>query len=272
MSLGFTENGATRITRYCTVKRRLPNGKTVETLQQGSVCSPALSNLVCYEFIDKPLLEWVENLREILGAGLERLEYCRYSDNVALFATGEAFTSDHVKEFLRVSRQVLSNTRMSNHDVTVTPKNHPKRHQKFLGIVLNKAARVDLEEYERTQSILFNAVRLGLAPQAYRYVSERYYENTGGDITILSPEDINKKFISVMRGKAAYISQINISQYIALKNLLYALKFIKNESYMSGELAPSIFQVVKQYKKLSILEFQEALFEVLPESTFARAA
>jgi len=273
MSHGFTHRGAKFVAGYCTVERTLPNGKTISTLQQGSICSPALSNLVCYEYIDKPIMEWVDAVRP----SVERAVYTRYSDNVAFFVTGD-FGPEKVKDYLRKSHSLLAATHMRNHKVFVTPKNHPHRNQKFLGIVLNKVARIETEEYHKVQSILFNAVRNGIGGEARRYVQERYYENTGGDITVLEPEDINKKFISVMRGKASYIGQINPLQYVPLKNLLNCLKFLKEKHYRSeGTLNDDLFQVVKKYKRLGTVEFLDQLSDVLgtyevPEDQVARAA
>jgi hypothetical protein len=153
---GMTERGAKLVTRYCVVKRSVDN-KQISTLQQGSPCSPVLSNLVGAKYIDAPVLAW---LREKARQNPRlKYKYYRYCDNLALFLDGD-IPLDFVKEYQRFVNRTLAAARFQGHKWQVVPHNHPKRNQKFLGMVLNNVARIECAEFQRLRATLFNAFLL----------------------------------------------------------------------------------------------------------------
>ena len=265
-AFGFTHRGAMLVARYCTVRRTLPNGKTISTLQQGSPCSPVLSNLVCHQFIDRKLLAFIDSLK----TEENRVEYVRFSDNVGLFISGK-IDQGLVKRYLEESRKILEEGKFRYHDLQIIKNNHPKRNQRFLGIVLNHSARIDKKDFAKTQAILFNAMRCGLFTEAVRYIQQKMI--CGKDsFSILSMEgdEIIDKFLSEMRGKASYIKQISLKQYTALRNLINTIELINTFPELveyqltNSNLPDDLFRkFATQYRKMSVSEYSDFVSEEL---------
>lgn len=255
MDYGFTKKGAKMIAHFCVVKRSVAtkDGKTitVETLQQGSPCSPALANIVGNKYIDKPVMKWLDDKfkeRNVV------YKYFRFSDNVGLFLTGE-IDKEEIKEYLKFSGKILWEGKFRYHDAIAIKGNHPKVHQKFLGVVLNKVARIDLNKFRKLRGVLFNCVRLGVEKNAVRYLHEEYDIQTRNmeRMFLISEEDIIDKFFKIITGKIAYIKQINQDQYNELRNLLGAAKILRKypELYTDDKLKQDIFEEIKKYNKTS---------------------
>lgn len=219
---GFTHRGAKLVAGYCVVKRTLHKKNKgdiiVNTLQQGSQCSPIISNLVLNWVLDEPLKAW-------LTAYIKRNElpisykYYRYSDNVALFIKGN-ISLEFIKDYRNQYRSLLRAQNMWCHDEIVTKNNNPHRNQRFLGIVLNKIARIELKEFHKLRAILFNCCRNGLAIEGDKYLKEKMYELTFDETTPYDSDTIVEIFTKIMTGKIAYIKSINEKQYLQLKKLL----------------------------------------------------
>ncbi len=222
---GCTTRGAKLIARYCVVRRLLHGNKQISTLQQGSAVSPNLSNLVGYKYLDAPLLEWLEQKKREYPE-LE-YKYVRFSDNVALFLRGEV-PLDFIKDYRTVVQEVTTAGKFKTHKHRVTPANHPKQNQQFLGIVLNKIARIDKYRYDCLRSTLFNSV----VHRQHWDISRYFIDNpvpvkydtpahTAGYLTIASRElypgstvgqGMYTKYMSILGGHCAYVTSVSAKQ------------------------------------------------------------
>lgn len=217
---GFTHKGAKLVAGYCVVQRKIKDDVFVNTLQQGSKCSPIISNLVLNLILDEPLLEWLKNYKEKHKLEDFEYKYYRYSDNVVLFLKGKEISLDFIKEYKEMYRELLNSNRIWVHDEFITNNKHPFRNQRFLGIVLNKVARIELKEFSKLRAILFNCCRRGLNTEARKYLENKIYEATFNDEIPYDDDTVITKFKSIMNGKISYIKSINKKQYIQLKNLM----------------------------------------------------
>lgn len=214
---GFTHRGAKLVAGYCVVERTV-NGHIINTLQQGSACSPIISNLVLNLMIDEPLKAWLNHY--IVTNKLDiSYKYYRYSDNVALFIRGNT-PLEFLKYYREQYRLLTNSNNIWVHDEYVTKSNHPFRNQRFLGIVLNKVARIDLREFSKLRAILFNCCRNGINIEATKYLKEKLYELTFNDELPYDIDDIIEKFKNIMQGKISYIKNISEKQYNILNKLL----------------------------------------------------
>jgi hypothetical protein len=63
---GFDYKGAKLVAGYCVVKRKIKKKDGTETyintLQQGSPCSPIISNLVLNLILDEPIKAWIDGV------------------------------------------------------------------------------------------------------------------------------------------------------------------------------------------------------------------
>jgi hypothetical protein len=253
--------------------------KTVETLQQGSPCSPIIANLVGYKYIDAPLMQYIkENLPGY------RYEYIRFSDNVLLCLTApndgnvvdtekDEKTRQAITKYLNAAHTILGNGYFRYHDVDVTSKKHPKKHQKFLGVILNEVARIDLKIFRRLRATLFNCLKGDILSEAKKYFREEtdfHFEDTN-QCFLVTDEDIIKKFFQVMTGKIAYIKQVSSKQYTELYNMLALVKLIHKEYSRifetsrhrenDGRLKEYLFDIVKNYKNYEEVVTQLTLLE-----------
>jgi hypothetical protein len=267
MDYGFTKKGAKLVAHYCVVKRTVTgkDGKEriVETLQQGSPCSPAIANIVGYKYIDTPVLDYLKNK---FNSDEFKYKYVRFSDNVGLFISGPV-TKEMIQDYIKFTKDTLSKSYFRFHDVCSIKITHPKIHQKFLGVVLNKIARVELNTFKRLRAILFNCARHGVVREAKTYFLREYGSELPGftqNTILIGDNDIVKKFYQHMTGKIAYIKQINEKQYRELHNLLEGVKLLNNErdliyystpSITKDSLPGCIFDIVKKYSNLGTEEY-----------------
>lgn len=216
--LGMGKRGSMLTARYLTVLRQSARGKPIRTLQQGSPASPYMSNLVGYYYLDIPILQWVDEMHKKYPRA--KITYRRYCDNLVMALDGE-IPMDLPKEAKQMMIDTILGAKFGYHGLRVTPNNHPKKHQKFLGVVLNDKIRIEKEKYEELRAILFNACRKGLDVAAKDYFEKNpiMYKPEYED-----PRQLNKvyhqKFKMVMGGKIANITSINKNDGLALKKLL----------------------------------------------------
>lgn len=251
----MSEAGAKLIARYCIVRRR-QSDHWVHTLQQGSPCSALLSNLVGYALYDRDILAWVARKQKEYPRA--SLEYVRYCDNLVLFVDGDA-PLELIKEYRQYVHVVMSRSGFQTHKWSVTPKNHPFRNQRFLGVVLNVKARVDLERFQRIRAALFNACRTSVTEAANTYFSlypfraaEFPTENVGEDRAVfaVTQHARDEQFLSIMRGHLAYIDSVSKEQGILLKKLFQACVFLReNPQGVSQRLSEPVFLALKTYNR-----------------------
>ena len=273
-NLGFTHMGAKLVARYCVVERRVSSNKSINTLQQGSPTSPVISNIVGYYFMDLPIMTWLEEQKKA-RPGLD-IKYYRYSDNIVIFADGP-LTDTFFKEYKAMCKKTLADGGFKTHMWKLLPANHPKQNQKFLGIVLNKVARVEKDVYDRLRAILFNCCTKGIAAEAERYYSIHPYNALdSGQIknAIVQQELKIEKMLASVQGQVSYVSSINEKHGKALAKLMGAVKIIRaidkenvvrrsnvnNIDVLSKVSSPNVFALLKQYKlhDVSVEDYLEA--------------
>jgi hypothetical protein len=226
--LGFSPAGGRLVGRYCIVRRQ-----NHYTLQQGSPASPVVSNLVGYFCFDQPIQEW---LRE----HLPEATYIRYSDNLALFAPNPISEElkDEYKDFVR---RTCSLNGFRTHSWSSISSDHPKRNQRFLGIVLNHNARVEKRHIDRLRATFYSACRFGIA-----YCFSRYVGMHG--LTL----NYSSEFHSILKGHISYVSAVNKTHGLWLKKL-YKAAIILDELEVSTEIRGSepVRRALNTYKNAS---------------------
>lgn len=232
---GFQTLGARLVGRYCVVKKG-----NRSTLQQGSPVSPAISNIVGHFYFDTPIQQWLRSEYPDLDA-----TYIRYCDNIALFVhddVPEGFT-DRFKSFVKES---LREVGFRTHKWNCIADSNPVKNQKFLGIVLNAQARVELSIVDRLRAILFNWCLFGGEQTAERFMSEE-----GIQLREFSIEGMKvAKLRQVMRGHINYVKGVNEKHALWLEKLLGATELIDNSNARASDI-PELFACIKKYKDMS---------------------
>lgn len=241
--LGFNHSGAKMITKLCTVKI---NGRY--TLQQGSSVSPLISNVVGHFYLDKPIMKYLDKVRE----KYPRLEvtYKRYCDNIGIWLDGpipgnllEPMKAD-IKEMIKPFR---------THDWYTISGDHPKMAQTFLGVTLNEHMKIPKFRYERVRALLFNAATKDTILEAAKYFQER------GEEVPLGLGEIKEKFLQRMRGFTTYVKKVNSKQGLELEKLISAIDIVGGKPRMIDKLDDNVFWAIKQYgKKNESLETYKA--------------
>lgn len=208
---GFTPQGGRLIGRYCIVKR----GDKGQSLQQGCPASPVISNLVGYKYIDRPILAWLRKNWPNL-----KYDYVRYCDNVELFLREET-----TKEFYDAYREFvcgeLRKSGFKTHDWASIGQHDRHRNMRFLGVVLNKVARVEKEKIDSLRAALFNMVKQ--TDKVYvRRELDRFMETHG---IAVNAHEVFTPVIKAIKGYISYITPINKKHATWLKKLVGILIF-----------------------------------------------
>lgn len=194
---GFASKGGRVIGKYCVVRRG-----DVCTLQQGSPASPAISNLVGARYLDKPILKWLHEHYPDL-----QCRYMRYCDNVQLFLyepEPEGF-GDAYKEYVHT---LLQNGGFKAHDWASISKNNPHRNMKFLGVVLNKVARLEKCKIDSMRAMAFNMCIDGWEKSQKKFGRKTHIDK-------------------VMQGNIAYVRTVNEKHAMWLDKLFQASKALQ---------------------------------------------
>lgn len=229
---GFSKLGGRLIARYCVVKRG-----DVQTLQQGCPASPALSNLVGYKYMDVPIQAW---LRENLN-GVD-YKYVRYCDNIELFIYGDV-PEGFPERYKEAVKSIMKDAGFRTHDWATISDRHPKMNQRFLGVVLNKEARVEKSIIDNLRATLFN-----ICIDGFNYGNvNRFLEDIGKipehlqkNIAWLSNEELEQlraSTLSILSGKVAYVSSVNKRHGLWLKKLLTLAKKLHGSSQLRERFA-----------------------------------
>jgi len=236
---GFSDLGAKLVSSYCVVHRTVTtkNGTyKLETLQQGSPASPVISNIVGYEFIDKPIEKWIQETT--ITHPYLSLSYIRYCDNISIginHRTGGDIPMEFLKEYKQMVKRELVKGKFYTHKWATESQNHPTRNQSFLGIVLNQYARIEHAKFEEWRATLFNACRAGLDIASSNYLMHRN-EQAYLDGTV----DPTGRFLMVARGRCAYIKHICTKQYLQLTKLLEAAVLLRKSADNYENIAENI--------------------------------
>jgi hypothetical protein len=169
-----------------------------------------LSNVVGQLYIDIPIKEWLNT------QGVP-YTYVRYCDNIAV-----GFDTELTPEFKAAYKAFVKGLKYKIHMYTCTTNDNPKRHQKFIGIVLNKQARVEKKYSDRVICTLFNlCVKEG---QVERYM--RYNPKVATVTNDWGVNDYGKleKILPVLRGKVSYMKSIDVRSHTRASKLLYVVE------------------------------------------------
>lgn len=274
---GMSRSGAKLVSRLCCVSPAV-SGLRRTALQQGSPVSPLISNLVGAIMFDGPLQQWWADKAEATP-GLE-YEYRRYCDNVLVCVDG-AVTMDLLREYKAFAKDLMQQNGFATHDWATIPSYHPKRNQKFLGIVLNERARVENDVYDRLSAILFNCCCYGRASQMERFHMGRTVSASDAEHTEIVSEDgytkygqalpgmrrwgnrehIRKeRFTSVIRGNISYVKSVSEEQGTKLEKLYTAMQFLDGVRDSSPEtiggqgasLPKKVHAAVKTYRDKTV--------------------
>ena len=228
MDIGFPRLGSQLMSDFATVKRAVgkENKHTISTLQQGSKSSPVLSNLVGNKYIDRVVQDWIDKT----GPAYPDISmgFVRYSDNIALSIDAPdnvTIPIELIQNFKQHIKETLFKSGFRTHKWATIPRTHPKRNQQFLGVVLNKKARIDNVKFDEWRATLFNACRSSI-----RVAAEKYYKNCVEEKNI-DARDLHSQvelFMMVMKGRIAYIKSISKSQHTQLEKLLCAAEYLNN--------------------------------------------
>ena len=260
--VGFPNLGAKTIANACTMKKKIGanrhgrGGRFQQVLQQGSPCSPVVSNFVGYFQIDQLVLAWLESY----CAKYPKMtyKYMRYCDNLYVAFDGEVplvVKKDCTESLISILKQGGRRT----HKWDWTMKSHPRRHQRILGVIVNEKMRIDRDKYQALRGLLFNLCSKGIENTLPQYF------NTDGislpDAMIKTDRTLEKLFYQKVQGGIAFTKKINDDQYRTLTKLLQAGKFLnrywttlgkdhrsmKGYADIEGNLVPHLFEAVKLY-------------------------
>lgn len=232
-AMGFTPTGARLAARYCVVR----NGSR-QSLQQGSPASPVLSNLVGAKYFDEPIRAWLAREHPNLD-----VTYLRYCDNLALFVRGEVPVG-FAAAYKSAVRVLLAEHGFTTHDWRTISDSHPKQHQQFLGIVLNKQARLERSRIDEMRAILFNCCLHGWDQEGRRFFFDKGLA-CGEEIEAMAGSAVRRKFCRILRGHLAYINPVNAKQGLWLKKLFAAataLDALHPKNVLSAEPALTAIQ------------------------------
>lgn len=204
------------------------------TLQQGSVCSPVISNFVGHKYIDVPLMRFIED------RGLE-VKYLRYCDNIVLAFFGNE-PEGFYAEFKDFVHRTLKENGLRTHKWRRIASNNPHHHMDFLGAVLNKVRRIPRPKFDVLRAEFFNlATGLDMNVCLRRKLEE--YGKV--DQNFLSLEIVWAKVASILRGKLNYACGLNEAQGLVLKKLYTAIEWrLRNEL----RITPELFLQIKRYR------------------------
>lgn len=206
MAYGFNQAGAKLVGRYCIVKTARGH-----TLQQGCAASPAISNLVGYEFIDRHVLAW---LRENCPVAYR---YVRYCDNVELFLF-EDMPEGFYEKYKAFITALLKKNGFRSHDWINVGQNNPKKNMRFLGIVLNKVLRIEKHKFDNLRATLFNMCVNNISHEIIRYLQTVKENKTYTD-------SFNKaESLAAIGGYISYIKPINSKYYKQVRKLYLVAK------------------------------------------------
>lgn len=208
MMLGFSEAGAKLIGRYCIVERE----ENIHSLQQGSPASSVISNLVGYYYIDEPILKWLRTEFPNLD-----YKYVRYCDNVELFLYGEE-PEGFSEKYSVITAKILEESNFRGHDWHFIEHDDPRRCIEFLGVVLNKRARIDNEAYDDLRATLFNVCLHGASKEVNRYFRRMGMRYSGGT------ENRVTRMLSCLGGHASYVASVSEKDGLCLRKLIALAK------------------------------------------------
>jgi RNA-directed DNA polymerase len=155
-------------------------------LAQGAPTSPALANLASYRL----------DARLAGAAAAAGAKYTRYADDLAF--SGDAAFACRARRFEALVAAIALEERFRVHHHKTRVMRQSER-QKLVGLITNQRPNVPRRERERLEALLTNAARSGLESQN---------------------RDADPHFLESLRGRVAWIAQVNPAQARKLSQLL----------------------------------------------------
>lgn len=210
------------------------------TLQQGSECSPVISNLVGYDLIDKPIKEMLRGLPAEVDA-----RYFRYCDNIFLFIHGDE-PEGFYAEYKAFVTETLGKSRLRAHKWARVSKNNPKRAMTCLGMNCHDTLRIDRLRYDVMRAEFFNlSVAEDIADMMFTY-AEAYGVPGARRLPFMV---VRNKVLGVLRGKMQYVLDVNEKQGTALNKLYKAIALRTNTETPITGMNEALFYEIKKYRQ-----------------------
>jgi hypothetical protein len=259
---GFNFQGAKMVANYTTVKTKRGN-----TLQQGGLYSGEIANLVGYYYFDQHIIKMLEDLKTEYPA-LE-YTYVRYCDNVYLFVHTE-IDLEALKKYKAGCITIVEKAGFKTHKWNTIPKNHPKRNQKVLGMIINQQARIEIKEFERLRALLFNMCTKSSGEVVYKYFDKFPTIVFETCLTQATKEQSMATCLSnFVTGKINYIADISEKQGLQLKKLKEAARIMTEHIRIRNSYGFH-HQNSSVYTELVNVEFSETgVQETLPSEVFS---
>jgi len=159
-------------------------------LPQGAPTSPALANLAAYRM----------DLRLAGAARSVGASYTRYADDLAFSGDAELARRVHRFEALVAASAIEEGFLVNHHKTRVMRQSQTQR---LLGLVTNQRPNVPRAERKRLEAVLTNVLNHGLESQN---------------------RDDHPRFLESLRGKVAWVEQVNPAHARKLRTLLAAFE------------------------------------------------
>lgn len=229
--LGYNKTFSNMLSKLVTVNGTHPiYGYKGNFLQQGSIASPVLSNLIGYFFYDTqiiPLLkEYETKLRSTNGKAVT-IEYLRYCDNLYI---GIKNSTDiiNAREIVSKIKDIMKTAGFKIHKDKVVTQTHPYIAQQILGIVINNEAKVETKQFNNMEAKLINIIAGNLSNFESNMVN--IYDNSKSNLVIDANPLNNKGKVDtamlMLRGVNNYYKSINTVQGAKVTNLMEIIERI----------------------------------------------
>ena len=228
----MTDSGSRLFSKYL-----LQNGG----LQQGSVASPVVSNLVGYHFIDLPIKRWLQaTYPDVI------CNYFRFCDNVVLLVKDKELPENFYKDFKAFVRDELYKSGFRTHMWDKIGRDNPVKNIHWLGAVFGKCLRYDRHRYDLLRGELFSLLKKPTAPFYSLNIPIAPLEATYGGYRGIRDAKINQ-VLRVYRGRVAHIRRLNEKQGLALSKLVAALEYLMERTIPDVQYKVDLLRTYKNH-------------------------
>ena len=239
--IGMCSAGAKLVARYC-----MRSGG----LQQGSVCSPVISNIVGWVYFDKPIKEFLRSKEGITW------RYKRYCDNLVLLVFDE-YPQEFYAEYKAKCTEILERANFRGHKWSKITHNNPRVNMRWLGTLLGTTGvKIERSSYDILRGELF---RLATANNCVGSLESMALANGLRATGVIGDVSLYANMLLVLRGRTAYVTSINKKQGLRLSKLLKVialrvqLSVSQNTSdyltnFRAQNINPEMLQAIKAYK------------------------
>jgi len=203
--------------RYGTTHQREDEKQFYSGVPQGSPASGAICNLIADWILDRPILDYLDELNIQMGlAGEWRWTYTRYADDLA-FTCGENLPLTEKRKIVAKLMNICHRAgyAVNKRKTRISSSYYRKQ---LLGIVFNRHPNIPREEYISLRSLTYNCLAHGFDTQYLRAGKE-------------SPAQLQ----DWLRGKVNYAMQVNPERGARLReNFDAAMKMWEHDSQIAS--------------------------------------